>query len=148
MGGGALLNGAGEPEGGGIIYPFNSMQEILAQTEREGSLISELVGQYEGEDFWDYLDGVWEAMKRAIERGLNAEGKLPGALHVQRKASDFHARAQNMAGYFGQTALLFAYALAVSEENASGGEIVTAPTCGSCGVLPAVLCFLQKPRNL
>ena len=148
VGGGALFNEAGEPDGGGLIYPFNSMQEVLAQTEREGSLISELVGQYEGEGFWDYLDGVWEAMKRAIERGLNAEGKLPGVLHVQRKASDFHARAQNMAGYFGQTALLFAYALAVSEENASGGEIVTAPTCGSCGVLPAVLYFLQKQRNL
>ena len=148
VGGGALLGEGGEPDGGEIIYPFSSMQEILAQTEREGSLISELVGQYEGEDFWDYLDGVWKSMKRAIERGLNAEGKLPGALQVQRKASDFHARAQNMAGYFGQTAQLFAYALAVSEENAAGGEIVTAPTCGSCGVLPAVLYFLQKQRNL
>ena len=148
VGGGALLNEAGEPDGGGDVYPFTCMQEMLEQTEREGSLLSELAGQYEGPTLWPFLDGIWDAMRHAIERGLNAEGKLPGALHVQRKASDFHARAQNMAGYFGQTALLFAYALAVSEENASGGEIVTAPTCGSCGVLPAVLYFLQKQSNL
>ena len=87
-------------------------------------------------------------MQSAIERGVNAEGKLPGALNVPRKASAYHARAQSMAGYFGQTALLFAYALAVSEENAAGGEIVTAPTCGACGVLPAVLFFLQQQSKL
>ncbi|MDR3412544.1 MAG: L-serine ammonia-lyase, iron-sulfur-dependent, subunit alpha, partial [Formivibrio sp.] len=72
------------------------------------------------------------------------EGVLPGSLHVIRKASSYHTKALNMAGYFNQTALLFSYALAVSEENASGGEIVTAPTCGASGVMPAVLYFLQK----
>jgi L-serine dehydratase len=87
-------------------------------------------------------------MQRAIETGRNAEGRLPGTLNVPRKASAYHARAQHMAGYFGQTALLFAHALAVSEENAAGGEVVTAPTCGACGVLPAVLLFLQHQSRL
>ena len=73
---------------------------------------------------------------------------MPGTLKVPRKASAYHARAQSAAGYFGETALLFAYALAVSEENASGGEVVTAPTCGACGVLPAVLFFLQQQSDL
>ena len=95
-----------------------------------------------------FLGGIWSAMTKAIRAGLNAEGRLPGTLKVPRKASAYHARAQSAAGYFGETALLFAYALAVSEENASGGEVVTAPTCGACGVLPAVLYFLQQQSSL
>lgn len=148
VGGGALLDEDGKPDGGGGVYPYTCMREILQQTEREGLLIWELAGRHEGMHIWPYLDGIWTAMKKAIQTGLNAEGKLPGSLNVPRKASAYHARAQGMAGYFGQTALLFAYALAVSETNAAGGEIVTAPTCGAAGVLPAVLHFLQRQSAL
>ena len=144
VGGGALLDEDGKPDGGEDVYPYTCMREILEQTEREGLLIWELAGRHEGQGIWPYLDGIWMAMKKAIEAGLNAEGKLPGTLNVPRKASAYHARAQSMAGHFGETALLFAYALAVSETNAAGGEVVTAPTCGACGVLPAVLFFLQR----
>lgn len=144
VGGGALLDEDGKPDGGGEVYPCTCMGEILEQTEREGLLIWELAGRHEGQGIWPYLDGIWTAMKSAIETGLNAEGKLPGSLNVPRKASAYHARAQSMAGYFGETASLFAYALAVSETNAAGGEVVTAPTCGASGVLPAVLYFLQQ----
>ena len=148
VGGGALLDEDGKPDGGDDVYPYTCMQEILEQTEREGLLIWELAGQHEGSAIWPYLNGLWVTMQSAIVRGLNAEGKLPGTLNVPRKASAYHARAQSMSGYFGQTALLFAYALAVSEENAAGGEVVTAPTCGACGVLPAVLFFLQQQSKL
>ncbi|HEY8026850.1 MAG TPA: L-serine ammonia-lyase [Burkholderiaceae bacterium] len=148
VGGGALLNEDGQPDGGNDIFPYTCMQEILEQTEREGLQIWELVNQHEGSTIWPYLDDIWATMQRAIERGINAEGKLPGTLNVPRKASAYHARAQSMAGHFGQTALLFAYALAVSEENAAGGVVVTAPTCGACGVLPAVLFFLQQQSKL
>lgn len=144
VGGGALLDEDGKPDGGDEVYPYTCMREILEQTEREGLQLWELAGEHEGQGIWPYLDGIWMAMKKAIESGLNAEGKLPGTLNVPRKASAYHARAQSMAGYFGETALLFAYALAVSETNAAGGEVVTAPTCGACGVLPAVLLFLQR----
>jgi L-serine dehydratase len=148
IGGGALLDEDGRPDGGADVYPYASMQEILDETERDGLLIWELVSRHEDAGIWPYLTTIWATMKRAIATGLNSEGKLPGTLNVPRKASAYHARAQNMAGYFGQTALQFAYALAVSEENAAGGEVVTAPTCGACGVLPAVLFFLQQQSQL
>ena len=148
VGGGALLDEQGIPDGGDEVFPYTCMREILDETERDGLLLWELVGRYEGAAIWPYLGGIWSAMRHAIARGLEAEGKLPGTLNVARKACAYHARAQKMAGYFGQTAMLFAYALAVSEENAAGGEIVTAPTCGACGVLPAVLFFLQQQSQL
>ena len=148
VGGGALLDEDGHSDGADDVYPYTSMQEILEQTERESLLIWELCEQHEGPAIWPFLERIWAAMQSAIARGIDAEGKLPGTLNVPRKASAYHARAQNMAGYFGQTASLFSYALAVSEENAAGGEIVTAPTCGACGVLPAVLFFLQQQSSL
>ena len=148
VGGGALLNEDGQPDGGADCYPYTSMRDVLAQAENEGALIWELAAQHEGPSLWPFLHDIWAAMQRSIARGLNAEGKLPGTLNVPRKASSYNARAQSMSGYFGQTARLFAYALAVSEENAAGGEVVTAPTCGACGVLPAVLFFLQQQSNL
>jgi L-serine dehydratase len=148
VGGGALLDENGLPDGGSDVYPYAGMGEILEETERDGLLIWELVGRHEGQAIWPYLGGIWASMQKTIAAGLNAEGRLPGTLNVPRKASAYHARAQSLAGYFGQTALQFAYALAVSEENAAGGEVVTAPTCGACGVLPAVLFFLQQQANL
>jgi L-serine dehydratase len=148
VGGGALLDEAGQPDGGPDVYPYTAMADVLRETEGEGLLMWELVGRHEGESIWPYLGEVWTTMQQAVANGLDAEGRLPGSLNVPRKASAYHARAQNMAGYFGQTALQFAYALAVSEENAAGGEVVTAPTCGACGVLPAVLLFLQRQSKL
>ena len=148
VGGGALLDEHGQPDGGPDVYPYAGMDEVLRETEREGLLVWELVGRHEGASIWPYLGQVWATMKRAIATGLDTEGRLPGGLNVPRKACAYHARAQNLAGHFGQTALQFAYALAVSEENAAGGEVVTAPTCGACGVLPAVLFFLQHQGKL
>jgi L-serine dehydratase len=148
IGGGALLDESGKSDGGEDIYPYPSMQEIMKRAEEEGLLIWEFAWKHEGQALWDYLKTVWDAMRQAIHRGVDAEGKLPGALNVPRKASSYHAKAQSMSNEFGQTALLFAYALAVSEENAAGGEIVTAPTCGSCGVLPAVLFSLRRRSDL
>lgn len=148
IGGGALLDEEGIPDGGDDVYPFVSMDEVLDLCDRENLLVWELVARHEGEDIWPFLADIWHALQGAIEHGLNAEGKLPGALRVPRKASSYHARAKTLASHFGQTALLFAYALATSEENAAGGTIVTAPTCGACGVLPAVLRLLQEQSQL
>jgi len=148
VGGGALLDEAGNPDGGGDRYPFACMKEILELCERERMGFWEVVQRCEEDGIDAFLGNIWATMTKAIRAGLNAEGRLPGTLKVPRKASAYHARAQSAAGYFGETALLFAYALAVSEENASGGEVVTAPTCGACGVLPAVLFFLQQQSDL
>lgn len=78
------------------------------------------------------------------KRGLDSEGVLPGPLNLRRKASTYYIRASGYKASLQSRGLVFAYALAVSEENASGGVIVTAPTCGSCGIVPAVLYHLQK----
>ncbi len=103
--------------------------------------------QCEGEQIWEYVAQVWDVMKQSVLRGLEAEGTLPGGLGIRRKASDYLIRAKGYSSTMQSRGMVYAYALAVSEENAAGGEIVTAPTCGSCGVLPAVLYHLMLTRD-
>jgi L-serine dehydratase len=125
------------------IYPVNGMAGILAWCEREQKPMWQLVEKCEGEQIWDYLAEIWHAMQAAIQRGLAAEGSLPGGLKLQRKAHDVNQRAEK-AGSAQATGKLSAYALAVMEENAGGGVVVTAPTCGACGAVPAVMQYLQE----
>lgn len=129
------------------IYSMNKIADILEWCERTGKTYWEYVGETEGEEIWDYLGQVWNVMKAAVERGIEAEGVLPGGLGVRRKAVSYYVHSSGYAASLKSRGLVYAYALAVSEENASGGEIVTAPTCGSCGVLPAVLYHLYKSKN-
>ena len=98
-------------------------------------------------DIWDYLRLVWQTMVEAVERGIDAEGVLPGPLHLRRKANSYFVKASGYRDNIRTRALVFAYALAVAEENAAGGKIVTAPTCGSCGVMPGVLYHLWKSKD-
>jgi L-serine dehydratase len=119
------------------------MQDILPLVDQEGETFWEYACRAEKEEFESYLEQVWATMKDCIKRGLDDEGALPGELHLPRKASSFFIKAKN-SGYQKHTNKLFAYALAVAEENAAGGVVVTAPTCGSAGVLPAVLFMLQE----
>ena len=144
VGGGALAE-EGKPQGGSPdIYEMTRMSEILAWCERSGKSYWEYVDQCEESDIWDYLEEVWQVMRESVLRGLDQEGILPGPLNLSRKASNYYIRALGYKQNLQTRGLVFAYALAVSEENASGGRIVTAPTCGSCGVVPAVLYHLQK----
>ncbi|EJW98515.1 L-serine dehydratase, iron-sulfur-dependent, single chain form [gut metagenome] len=149
IGGGALaeehdgLNSVNTPE----VYDMNHLCEIQQWCERTGRSYWEYVKECEESDIWDYLAEVWKTMKASIVRGLDNEGVLPGPLNLRRKASTYHIRASGYKASLQSRGLVFAYALAVSEENASGGVIVTAPTCGSCGVVPAVLYHLQKSRE-
>lgn len=126
------------------VYPHASMTAILDHVVKSGITFWEYVEIYESKQIWEYLGSVWNGMKNAIERGLAGEGVLPGKLSLQRKASSYYVKAHTATGYIRQINLLFAYALACSEENASGGTVVTAPTCGSCGVLPSVLYLLHR----
>jgi len=148
VGGGALADEKGPLEEMAAAYPWRAMEEILRWTRDTGKTIWEYVEEAEGDTIWPYLETVWEVMKRAIARGLETEGVLPGTLALPRKASSYFAKANNTGDVLGRLDLLFAYALATAEENASGGEIVTAPTCGSAGVLPAVLTLLQRSSQL
>ena len=102
----------------------------------------------EGEDIWEYLAVVWEAMKNAIAEGLQAEGILPGGLKVQRKAKYLYSYPKDhLAPGMLEFKSIAAYAYAVAEQNASNGTVVTAPTCGACGVVPAVLKYAQETCN-
>ncbi len=147
IGGGELAE-EGKPRiGGPDVYDMSTMAEILDWCERTGCSYWEYVEKCESSAIWDYLAKVWDTMRRAVERGIDREGVLPGPLCLHRRAATYHVRASGYKSSLQSRGLVFAYALAVSEENASGGEIVTAPTCGSCGVLPAVLYHLKKSRD-
>ena len=126
------------------VYSLSSMTDILAECSRSGHTFWEYVEACEGREIWDYLAEVWRVMQEAISRGLESEGVLPGCLALPRLARRLHRKAALSGEHFKHTGFLAAYAHAVSEENAAGGEIVTAPTCGACGVLPAVLRHLQE----
>lgn len=129
------------------IYGMSKIKDILKWCEKTGKSYWEYVGDTEGEGIWDYLAEVWKVMKAAVERGIEAEGVLPGGLGVRRKAVSYYVHAAGFNASLKSRGLVYAYALAVSEENASGGEIVTAPTCGSCGILPAVLYHLHTSKG-
>lgn len=122
------------------IYPITKMTDILNWCEDSGKAYWEYVQDVEKDPYlMDYLEQVWHTMQDAVERGLQTEGRLPGPLNLPRKAATYHIKANGYQHTLKNRGLVFSYALAVSEENASGGKIVTAPTCGSCGVLPSVL---------
>ena len=145
VGGGALSEG---PDDTSIdtpdVYSMNTMTEIMNWCYANGRSYWEYVDLTEGPDIWDYLMEVWKTMQAAVERGINTEGRLPGPLNLSRKASVYYVKASGYQRNLQTRGLVYSYSLAVSEENASGGVIVTAPTCGSCGVLPAVLYHLSR----
>ena len=142
VGGGQISDGTTAADAPSI-YELTTMREILAWTQTTGQSFWEYVESAEGQGIYASLRAAWAVMTAAIARGIDQEGILPGGLHVSRKASSYFVKAQNFSGALKNTTLMFSYALAVAEENAAGGKIVTAPTCGSCGVLPAVLKVVQ-----
>lgn len=130
------------------LYSMSNMEDILNYCKETGLTFWEYVVKTEGEQILDYLTEVWHVMEKAIEEGLEKEGLLPGDLGLQRKASTYKIKSKGYDGSMKTRSKIYAYALAVSEQNASGGKIVTAPTCGSCGVLPAVLYHLRHNHNI
>jgi len=141
--GGGDLSDTGERITRNEIYPHNKMNDILNWCQDSGRTFWEYVDLHEESDIWDYLREVWGVMKDSVERGLDTEGVLPGGLNLSRKAASFYIKAKGYQGSMQRRSMTFSFALAVAEENAAGGVIVTAPTCGSSGVLPGVL-YLNK----
>lgn len=130
------------------VYPLHSFAEIADYCDIHGIRLWQYAEQMEGEELRTYLHTVWDTMKACISEGLKQEGSLPGRLQVQRKAK--HLYSQNHIDETRETRenrLVCAYAFAVSEQNAAGGRIVTAPTCGASGVLPAVLYYEQQKHG-
>ncbi len=132
------------------VYPENSFAEIADFCKwRYIGTLSEYVEMNEGPEIWDFLMGIWQTMKQSIADGLSATGVLPGALGVQRKAKHlFEQELETEVPQVRECRTICAYAYAVAEQNADNGTIVTAPTCGACGVLPAVLKYFQDTRHV
>jgi len=143
IGGGALSERAQEADTG-KVYQLSSMAAVLQHCDRTGEALWEFVFGCEGPGLELFLDEIWQAMCHCIERGLVREGALPGGLGLARRARSFHRKASLFGPHFLESGQLCSYALAVAEENASGGIIVTAPTCGASGVLPAVMRYLAE----
>lgn len=147
VGGGNIASPEMPQLSGESIYPLTMSEQILEWCDREGKSIWEYVQDCESEDIWDYLDNIWDTMCQTIDNGLNNDGVLPGGLKVARKACTYWVKSKEYGPTVSNRSRLYAYALATAEENASGGTVVTAPTCGSCGVLPAVIYHLADTNN-
>ena len=147
VGGGDIVEEGQQRSSGPSIYPLTKIKDIQAHCEKTGTSYWEYVGEHEGPGIWDYLAEVWDVMQQAVQRGIEAEGVLPGGLGVRRKAVSYYVHAEGYTTSLKSRGLVYAYALAVSEENAAGGKIVTAPTCGSCGIVPAVLYHLHHSKG-
>ncbi len=149
IGGGDIVIEGREAAGAEEIYPENSFAEIAQYCRWRYISLREYVELNEGPEIWDFLQQIWRAMRSEVEEGLEATGILPGGLNVQRKAKYLYERqhAQEIP-QVRELQLVCAYAFAAAEQNAANGTIVTAPTCGSCGVLPAVLMYMQQKYKL
>lgn len=130
------------------IYSQKNFTEIVEVCRKDGISLAEFIRCTEDEALWDYLREVWHTMQDAIQRGLNTDGVLPGGLNVMRKARILNQkRCYNETSDITMNRVIASYAFAVSEENASENVVVTAPTCGSCGVIPSVLYYMQSERG-
>ena len=149
IGGGDIRIPGKRDAGSEEVYIEHSFAEIADFCKwRYIQTLSEYVELNEGPEIWDFLLEVWQAMKNAVDEGLKAEGVLPGGLNVQRKAKYLiEKEPEEKIPALLEFQKIAAYAYAVAEQNADNGTIVTAPTCGACGVLPAVLKYAQETRG-
>lgn len=130
------------------IYRHHTFEEISSYCNERGMRLWEYVEEAEGDGFRDYMTGIWNAMKDSIRAGLSDEGILPGGLEVVKKAKHLYNQQHiDESAETKENRVVCSYAFAVSEQNASGEVIVTAPTCGAAGVVPAVLYYQQKKRG-
>ncbi len=135
-------------EGIDEVYPFNNFEQISKYCRENNKNLWQVVEKFENDDILEYLQKIWETMKNTIQKGLEEEGVLPGGLDVRRKAKFlFNQRHMDESSETKQNRIICAYAFATSEQNACGGVVVTAPTCGASGVLPAVLLYQQEKRG-
>lgn len=150
IGGGDLtIEGRPQPQKAEETYPENSFAEIKEFCSFRYVSLVDYVEMNEGREIWDYLAEVWETMQNSIREGLAASGELPGGLRINRKAKSIYDHILvNKHPEIVECQMVCSYAYAVSEQNADNGTVVTAPTCGSCGVLPAVLYYFKDKRKL
>ena len=147
-GGDILIVGREMQSEGKAVYSARNFAEIAEDCKRRNIRLSDYVAEKEGTEIWDFLFTVWNAMRDAIQQGLTHSGVLPGGLGVERKAQYlYNQRHIDERPETRENRIVCAYAFAVSEQNADHGTIVTAPTCGACSTLPAVLKYMQDEKG-
>ncbi|KAK2963248.1 L-serine ammonia-lyase [Blattamonas nauphoetae] len=156
IGGGAILDESTQGGAPGTaanavheIYPYSNFTMILHWVEETHKPLWQYVDEYEDPKIWQYLKKVWHQMKTAVKTGLDStQSVLPGSLNTPRRAQSLYLKSRRLHESNRRSTLLMAFAMAVSEENAGGGIVVTAPTCGACGVVPACLYYMQMKEGL
>ena len=149
VGGGEIVFDGEKTQESREVYPHKNFAEIKEFCLENDLKLWQYAEVFEGEEILDYIGSVWEEMKDCVARGLKADGILSGGLGTRRKAKILYEQyVLNEDEETRENRLVCAYAFAASEENADGGRVVTAPTCGSCGVLPAVFCYLQQKNDI
>ena len=148
IGGGSIVIDGEDSSDMKEVYPQKNFSEILDICEEEGLTLSEFAYKMEGPDLKDYLHEIWMAMKDCLETGLETSGVLPGGLMISRKANMlYNMRCHNESSDITLDRMVSAFAYAVAEENAAEHIVVTAPTCGSCGVIPAVMYYMETCKG-
>mgnify|MGYP005764977997 FL=1 len=147
--GGGTIRTEGEPDAtADDVYPLSTYDGISEYCRAHNLRLWQYAMQCEGDGIFAYLHEVWEHMNRSIYEGLTTSGVLPGCLGTQRRAQQlYNQRHIDESAQTRENRLVCSYAFAVSEQNAAGGTVVTAPTCGSCGVVPSVLHYMQETRG-
>ena len=148
VGGGTIMEDGGSRRGLTKVYSLSTMTEIMEWCEINKKEMWEYVEEMEGPSVWEFLQNIWEAMEKCVKTGINKTGVLPGTLKYPRKAQSFYRKARRDNSRNGFTGRIFAYTLAVSEENGGGGRVVTAPTCGASGAVPGLLYALKEEYKL
>lgn len=148
VGGGSLAECGAKKNSTDSVYRFTNMSEIMSWCKKNQKELWEYVEEEEGEEIWEFLDEIWDAMGESVLTGLSKTGVLPGTLKYPRKAQMFLRKARRSKSRTGSLGKIFAYTLAVSEENGGGGKVVTAPTCGASGIIPGLLYSLQEEYEL
>ena len=146
IGGGVITVNGEKKQDGSDLYPHHTLSEIMTYCRDYGYSLWEYVLFHEGEGIFSYIDGIYAAIKKSIQNGITADGELPGELHVKRKAKLMY---ENMIKEHKEDDIQTNVAIAsfaASEENAAGGVIVVAPTCGSAGVIPGVVKYLEMKK--
>ena len=147
-GGGKILKDQEQESEETHVYPHNSMDDIQGYCKQHHLRLDKYIDQFEDESLNSYMDKIFDAMIECVDKGLNTIGKLPGSLEIDRVASALYQSANSCDDLIEKKSLLLSsYAYAASEQNASGGMVVTAPTMGSCGVLPSLLYHFYKDEN-
>lgn len=148
VGGGKIIIDGRRRRESASVYKHDKFSDIAAYCNKKKIRLWQYAEISEGKEIWEYLAEVWECMKQSITDGIAADGVLPGGLEVQKKANYLYNQHHiDESSETRENRLVCAYAYAVSEQNASGATVVTAPTCGASGVLPAVLYYQQERRG-